>query len=159
VFKHINDFLCEHAEVGRYATMFFGIVDREGHLDYLNAGHPSPLLLRRGNVSETFTQGSYPVGLIPGANYEAVRVPLEPGDTIVLFSDGVSEAADPEEQLYGVPRLSEVLTGQHEAPLDQLQKRVAESVERFVRGADQADDITLLFIRYRAVAQSAETAV
>jgi sigma-B regulation protein RsbU (phosphoserine phosphatase) len=159
VFKHINDFLCEHAEVGRYATMFFGIVDREGHLDYLNAGHPSPLLLRRGNVSETFTQGSYPVGLIPGANYEAVRVPLEPGDTIVLFSDGVSEAADPEEQLYGVPRLSEVLTGQHDAPLDQLQKRVAESVERFVRGADQADDITLLFIRYRAVAQSADTAV
>jgi sigma-B regulation protein RsbU (phosphoserine phosphatase) len=157
VFQHINDFLCQHAEVGRYATMFFGIVDREGNLDYLNAGHPSPLLLRRGDVSEIFTQGSFPVGLIPEASYEAVRVPLEPGDTIVLFSDGVTEAADPEEQLFGIPRLSEVLAGQHEAPLEQLQKRVADSVEKFARGADQADDITLLFIRYRAAARSADT--
>jgi sigma-B regulation protein RsbU (phosphoserine phosphatase) len=84
-------------------------------------------------------------------------VPLEPGDTIVLFSDGVTEAADPEEQLFGIPRLSEVLAGQHEAPLEQLQKRVADSVEKFARGADQADDITLLFIRYRAAARSADT--
>jgi phosphoserine phosphatase RsbU/P len=156
VLQHINDFLCGHAEVGRYATMFLGILDRDGNLDYLNAGHPSPLLLRRDGVSETFTKGSFPVGLIPTASYEVVRVPLEPGDTLVLFSDGVTEAADPEEQLYGVPRLTEVLTGQHDAPLDQLQKRVADSVEKFSRGASQADDITLLFIRYRGAAQTAD---
>jgi phosphoserine phosphatase RsbU/P len=156
VLQHINDFLCGHAEVGRYATMFLGILDRDGNLDYLNAGHPSPLLLRRDSVSEIFTQGSFPVGLIPSAIYEAVRVPLEPGDTLVLFSDGVTEAADPEEQLYGVPRLTEVLTGYHAAPLDQLQKRVADSLEKFSRGASQADDITLLFIRYRGAAQIAD---
>lgn len=158
VFRHINDFLCQHAEVGRYATMFFGTLDRQGNLDYLNAGHPSPILLRRGEVSEIFTEGSYPVGLIPDAQYSAVRVTLEPDDTLVLFSDGVTEAADPEDQLFGVPRLCEALVGQHDAPLDQLQKRVVESVDSFSRGASQADDITLLFIRYRAASQSAETA-
>lgn len=158
VFKHINDFLCQHAGVGKYATMFLGIVDREGNLDYLNAGHPSPLLLRAGNTSESFTEGSFPVGLIPGANYESVRVPLEPGDTLVLFSDGVTEAADPEEQLFGVPRLSEALAGQHGAPLDQLEKCVAASLDKFARGAEQADDITVLFIRYRGAMQSADTA-
>src|SRR5579871_5095223 len=68
VFQHINDFLCQHAEVGKYATMFLGIVDPEGDLDYLNAGHPSPLLLRRGEVTEIFTEGSFPVGLIPEAH-------------------------------------------------------------------------------------------
>jgi serine phosphatase RsbU (regulator of sigma subunit) len=157
VFHHINDFLCTHADVGRYATMFFGIIDREGKLDYLNAGHPSPLLLRRGTVSEIFTQGSFPVGLIPEAQYAAVRENLEPGDTLVLFSDGVTEAADLQEQMYGVPRLAEVLAGQHDAPLEQLQKRVVDSVENFARGASQADDITLLLIRYRAAAQTAES--
>ena len=157
VFHHINDFLCQHSDVGKYATMFFGMLDLHGNLDYLNAGHPSPLLLRRGSVSETFTQGSFPVGLIPEAKYVAVRATLEPGDTLVLFSDGVTEAADPEEQMYGVPRLSEVLAGQHDEPLDQLQKRVVDSVENFARGASQADDITLLFIRYRAASQSAES--
>ncbi len=159
VFHHINDFLCQHSDVGRYATMFFGMLDRQGHLDYINAGHPSPLLLRRGNSSEIFTQGSFPVGLIPEAKYAAVRVELEPGDTLVLFSDGVTEAADPEDDMYGVPRLSEALTGQHDAPLDQLQKKVVDSVERFARGADQNDDITLLFIRYLAASQAAESQV
>lgn len=158
VFKHINDFLCQHSEVGRYATMFLGIVDREGNLEYLNAGHPSPLLLRAGNATESFTEGSFPVGLIPSANYESVRVPLEPGDTLVLFSDGVTEAADPEEQLFGVQRLGEVLAGHHEAPLEELQKSVADSLDKFARGAEQADDITVLFIRYRAATRSADTA-
>ena len=156
VFHHINDFLCQHTEVGRYATMFFGMLDRKGNLDYLNAGHPSPLLLRRGEVTEIFTEGSFPVGLIPEANYSAVRVTLEPGDTLVLFSDGVTEAADLQDQMFGVPRLSETLAGQHDAPLDQLQKRVVDSIENFARGASQADDITLLFIRYRAASQTAE---
>jgi phosphoserine phosphatase RsbU/P len=156
VFHHINDFLCQHAEVGRYATMFFGMLDREGNLDYLNAGHPSPLLLRRGDVTEIFTEGSFPVGLLPEAHYVVARATLEPGDTLVLFSDGVTEAADVGEQMYGVPRLSQVLAGQHEAPLDDLQKRVVDSVENFARGAMQADDITLLFIRYRAASQTAE---
>ncbi len=66
VFNHINNFLCEHSEVGKYATMFFGVIGADGHVDYINAGHPSPLLLRGGELAEPFTEGSYPVGLVPG---------------------------------------------------------------------------------------------
>jgi len=155
VFNHINRFLCEHAEVGRYATMFFGILDREGKLEFINAGHPSPLILRQGEVTELYSEGSFPVGLVPEANFTAATVNLQPSDTLVLFSDGVTEAMDPEEKLFGVPRLQTVLSGQHEVPLEELQKTILESVQAFTRGASQTDDITVLLIRYRAAALGA----
>ena len=151
VFNHINQFLCEHAEVGHYATMFFGVLDRAGHLEFINAGHPSPFLLRRGEVAEPFTEGSFPVGMVPGAEYAAAKLKLEPGDTLILFSDGVSEAMDPDEQMFGLSRFREALAGQSEASLVDLQKTVLDSVEDFTRGASQADDITLLLVRYRSV--------
>jgi sigma-B regulation protein RsbU (phosphoserine phosphatase) len=155
VFNHVNKFLCGHAEIGRYATMFFGILDQDGHLEFINAGHPSPILLRRGVAEEAFSEGSFPVGLVPEAEYTAVCLKLEPGDTMVLFSDVVTEAMDPEEELYGVPRLRELLNGRLECPLEDLQKCVLESVETFTRGASQADDLTLLIVRYRATAAAA----
>ena len=70
-------------------------------------------------------------------------------DTLVLFSDGVTEAMDPDEQLFGVPRLRDVLVGKTNTDLDEIQKTVLESVENFARGARQADDLTLLLVRYR----------
>jgi phosphoserine phosphatase RsbU/P len=155
VFNHINNFLCEHSEVGKYATMFFGVLSRDGDLQYINAGHPSPLLLRDGELAEPFTEGSTPVGLVPGAEYGAACVKLKANDTLILFSDGVTEAADPDDELFGVARLREALAGRHDSPLDRLQKAVFDSVEKFSRGASQADDITLLLVRYRAATQTA----
>jgi len=158
LFNHLNRFLCDHAEVGRYATMFFGILDEQGALEYINAGHPSPILIRHsGNADEAFTEGSFPVGLVPEAEYTTARVKLEPGDTLVLFSDGVTEAMDPNEDFFGMPRLVKLLTGHNETPLDELQKLVLEAVENFARGASQADDLTLLLVRYRAARAATET--
>jgi phosphoserine phosphatase RsbU/P len=157
LFDHLNGFLCDHVEVGRYATMFFGILDEKGSLEYINAGHPSPILIRRGVADEAFTEGSFPVGLVPEAEYKTTCIKLEPGDTLVLFSDGVTEAMNPNEELFGAARLRDVLTGQMETPLDQIQKCVLESVENFARGASQADDLTLLLVRYRATAALTES--
>src|SRR6202049_2764550 len=158
VFNHLNRFLCNHAEVGRYATMFFGILDEQGSLDYINAGHPSPILIRRnGCPEEAFTEGSFPVGLVPEAEYSTACVKLDPGDTLVLFSAGVTEAMDPQEELFGVPRLKQFLIGHNETPLDELQKLLLESVENFARGASQADDLTLLLVRYRTAGTVTET--
>jgi serine phosphatase RsbU (regulator of sigma subunit) len=157
VVSHVNRFLCDHSEVGRYATLFFGILDPEGHLEFINAGHPSPILIRHGVPEEAFTEGSYPVGLVPEAAYTAACLKLEPGDTLVLFSDGVTEAMDPDDQLFGVPRLKQVLTGLAECPLEQIQKCVLESVENFTRGARQADDLTLLVVRFRATGATASS--
>jgi phosphoserine phosphatase RsbU/P len=153
VIHHMNRFLCGHAEVGRYATMFFGILDSRGKLVYINAGHLSPLVLRGGEVSELTTEGSFPVGLIPEADYEARTASLENGDTLILFSDGVTEAMNPAEEMFGSARLREVLSGKHDASLEQLQKAVLGSLEKFASGASQADDITLLIVRYRAAAR------
>jgi sigma-B regulation protein RsbU (phosphoserine phosphatase) len=153
-FNHVNRFLCDHAEVGRYATMFFAILEEGGKLEFINAGHPSPILLRQGRAEEAFTEGSFPVGLVPEAEFTTSSIQLETDDTLVLFSDGVTEAMDPEEQLYGVGRLKSVLEGKHELALDEIQKVVLESVENFARGARQADDVTMLVVRYRATSTS-----
>jgi serine phosphatase RsbU (regulator of sigma subunit) len=155
VFTHINRFLCEHSEVGRYATVFFGILDRSGWLEYINAGHPSPFLLRDGCVEAPFSPGAFPVGLIPEAEYASSVIQLEPNDTLVLFSDGVTEAMDPDEKEFSMPRLQQVLHGKHEATLEEIQKAVLAAVEDFTRGARQADDLTLLCVRFRAAGQVA----
>jgi len=152
VFNHINRFLCRHAEVGRYATMFIGLLGKEGMLEYIKAGHPSPLLLRQGNVSELYTEGSFPVGLIPEAEYTSARLQLEPEDTLVLFSDGVTEAENSAHELFEVRGLSQVLAGRKDVPVEELQQSVFDAVRDFTKGAEQSDDITLLVVRYREAA-------
>jgi serine phosphatase RsbU (regulator of sigma subunit) len=149
VFNHINKFLCEHSQLGRYATMFFGIIGREGRLEYIRAGHPSPLLLRRGEVSNLYMGGSFPVGLVEGADFTATSLQLEPEDTLVLFSDGVTEAEDRDKNLFDASRLREVLANRQDESTESLQSAVLESIDTFSAGAAQSDDITLLIVRYR----------
>ena len=91
------------------------------------------------------------MGLVPEAEFTTSTLQLEPNDTLVLFSDGVTEAMDPDENCMGYGRLREVLMGKTELPLDEIQKAVLESVENFARGARQADDLTILLVRFRAV--------
>lgn len=149
VFNHLNRFLCDRAAVRRYATMFFGLLSPDGTLEYVRAGHPSPLLLRRGQVSELYTGGSFPVGLIDLATFKSDRVQLEPQDTLVLFTDGVSEAEDRDQNPFGDERLAEA-AGQHQdSSLSALMNGVLGAVEKFTEGANQSDDITLLVVRYR----------
>jgi len=152
VFNHVNKFLCRHSEVGRYATMFIGIIGRDGMLEYIKAGHPSPLLLRNGQVSELYNIGSFPVGLIPEADYESARLQLEPEDTLVLYSDGVTEAENLNHDLFEVSGLSQALAGKQDVPVEVLQQSVLDAVSAFTRGASQSDDMTLLVVRYRATA-------
>jgi phosphoserine phosphatase RsbU/P len=149
VFNHVNKFLCRHAEVGRYATMFIGIVGSDGRFDYIKAGHPSPLLLRKGQVTELYNEGSFPVGLIPEASYESANLQLEPEDTLILFSDGVTEAENVNHDLFEVTGLSQALDGKQNVPVEILQQSVLDAVRNFTRGASQSDDITLLVVRYR----------
>jgi serine phosphatase RsbU (regulator of sigma subunit)/pSer/pThr/pTyr-binding forkhead associated (FHA) protein len=149
VFEHLNRFFCERANVGRHATMFFGLIDPNGIFEFVRAGHPSPLLLRHGAVSELYTGGSFPIGLIEQASFTASRIQLEPDDTLLLFSDGVIEAEDKEQNLFGLERLKEEFSHHSESSLDALQSGIFRAVEKFSGGAKQSDDITLLAVRYR----------
>jgi sigma-B regulation protein RsbU (phosphoserine phosphatase) len=134
--------------VGRYATLFYASVDGDGNLEFLNAGHLPPLVMRNGEVRELFTEGSLPIGLLPEAEYSAERAVLQPGDTLVLFSDGVTEANNFHEELFGLPRLREVLRGLGDQPLETIQRHVLDAVASFVEDAEPADDLTLLLVRY-----------
>jgi phosphoserine phosphatase RsbU/P len=151
VFNHVNRFLCEHASIGRCATMFFGRIDAEGMLEYLYGGHPSPLMIRDGKVSELYTEGTLPVGLADEVKYEATRFQLEPDDVLVLFSDGIVEAANTQNELFGFERLNQVTAQCAHASVETVMKTILDAVEEFSRGASQADDLTLLIVRYRRV--------
>ncbi len=156
VFAHVNRFLCDHAQLERYATMFFGILDTAGHLEFINAGHPSPMLLREGQAEPAFPAQCFPVGLIPNAEFCSSTFTLKPGDTLVLFSDGVTEAMDPDNLEFGIARLKEVLEERTSESVEDLQTAILEAVKNFTRGASQADDITLLLVRFRGAAQSVD---
>jgi len=158
VFAHVNRFLCAHSQLERYATVFFGILDTAGHLEFINAGHPSPLLLRGGRAESAFPAECFPVGLLPDATFQSYSITLRPGDTLVLFSDGVTEAMDPDEKEFGIARLKEASKGHENAPVEELQSLILAAVEQFTRGAQQADDLTLLLVRYQGAAQLAEVA-
>ncbi len=153
-FAHINRFLCDHSQLERYATVFFGILDTAGRLEFINAGHPSPLLLRNGQVETAFPAECFPVGLLPDAEFTSSVFTLRPGDTLVLFSDGITEAMNPDENEFGIARLKGVLAGLTDVPVEQLQAAILAAVEDFTRGAGQADDLTLLLIRYQGAAQA-----
>ena len=155
VLDHLNRFLCDRDAVGRYATMFFGLLDTDGTLEFVPASHPSPLLLRRGQVSELYTGGSFPVGLLDEATFKASRIQLEPGDTLVLYTDGVTEAEDRGQKPFGVERLKDVLGRNPDATLDAIQTAILNAVGQFAEGVGQSDDITLLVVRYRRPGENA----
>jgi serine phosphatase RsbU (regulator of sigma subunit) len=149
VFDHLNRFLCDRAAVGRCATMFFGLLDTDGALEFVRAGHPSPLLLRRGEVSELYSTGSLPIGLVETSSFASSRFQLEPGDTLLLYTDGVTEAEDRDGNLFQEARLKEAFGQQQHSSLKTLQDGIWSAVEKFADGASQSDDVTLLVVRYR----------
>ena len=151
VFTHVNQFICNHSEVGRYATAFFGLIDAEGRLEFINIGHAIPLLAHHGKVEPKFDEGSMPLGLFPKTQYQTYSARLDPGDTIVLFTDGVTEQRNPEGEMFGDERLLEVVTQFAEGPVDQLEKAIFDAVRHFMKSEEQADDITVLIVRYLGV--------
>jgi serine phosphatase RsbU (regulator of sigma subunit)/pSer/pThr/pTyr-binding forkhead associated (FHA) protein len=148
VFNHMNQFLCDRAAAARCATMFFGLLDTEGALEFVRAGHPTPLLMRGGRVSELYSEGSFPLGLVEDASYSSSRMQLEPGDTLLLYTDGVTEAEDKDRELFQDTRLKEVFGRYQDSPLKTLQDGIFSAIERFAEGASQSDDLTLLAARY-----------
>jgi sigma-B regulation protein RsbU (phosphoserine phosphatase) len=148
VIAHINRFLCSHSQLERYATMFFGILDNKGQLEFINAGHPSPLLLRNDEAQVPFPAEFFPVGLIPDAEYKSATFQMQPGDTLILFSDGVSEAMNPEDEEFTIARLKECVGKKCAASVEEVKAGILTSIETFTRGARQNDDITLLLVRY-----------
>ncbi len=148
VCAHVNRYLCAHTAVRRHATLFFGILDGAGRLEYVNAGHLPAMLVHAGRVEPVFAAESFALGWFEDAEYRSAAATLEPGDTLVLFTDGINEALNPEREQFGLQGLRAAIEKGADASVEQLQAGILQAVEGFIRGEPQGDDITLLILRY-----------
>jgi serine phosphatase RsbU (regulator of sigma subunit) len=144
--RAINDHMCDAKSGGRFVTYLLCILDTRNHEAVLSiAGHAAPILRRADGSVERFNQeiGGPAIGMVEGYPFEAETRTLEPGDLIVMTTDGVEEAMNPAGDLYGAEReLEMVKNGPAEA--EELGKRLLADVRRHARGRPQSDDITIL---------------
>jgi len=145
----VNNALLRRAIEARFATMFHGVVDVTGHLSYSNGGQEPPLVLKRDDGILWLEAGGPVLGLLPGATYEFDSVTLDPGDLVVICSDGVTEARNAAGDEFGRERLIEAMRGCHGGKPEAVLERLFEAVRRFSQGTPQGDDITGLVLRYR----------
>ncbi len=144
----INQALLRRAVEARFATMCYGTVSTDGRFSYSNAGQEPPLLIQRQGVRWLETGGPV-LGLIPDAPYEFETVTLEPGDLVVIVSDGVTEARNVANDEFGRERLLEAVQDCHGVKSDAVLDLLLSAVNQFSAGAPQADDITALVLRYQ----------
>lgn len=145
-----NTLLRERMAPTEYVTAVYGVLDPAlGVLGYANCGHPSPLLVRADGRSSRLTTGGPPLGLLAGARYVAGEVTIEPGDLLVLFTDGVAEAEGPGGEEFGVDRIAEVVCASRHLPSGQVIEEVVRATAGFCGSADYADDFTLLALKRR----------
>jgi serine phosphatase RsbU (regulator of sigma subunit) len=149
VLSRINTFLNDRAEHGKYATMFYSKLDSSGRLTYANAGHCAPLLVRMTGEIEKLEANSLPVGLVAGAPFVLDQRDLRPGDRIVLFTDGVTEAQNDAGEFFGRKRLREAVQRADGADCAELHATIQQAILDFTAGAEQADDLTLVVVEYR----------
>jgi len=145
----VNNALLRRAIEARFATMFHGVVDVDGNLSYCNGGQEPPLVLARNDGISWLEEGGPVLGLLPGATYAFDRVKLEPGDLVVICSDGVTEARNAAGEEFGRERLIEAMAGCHGTKPDSALERLFGAVRKFSQGTPQGDDITGLVLRYR----------
>jgi len=148
----VNNELGEDNESGMFVTLFVGILDTDtGELVYTNAGH-NPSYLRRddGNLERLDTRHGPVVGAMPDLIYKESRLQLHKGDIVLTYTDGVTEAMNADKNLFSKNRLERVLqNGNGQVTLEKLVKSLVSEVKDFEKGADQADDITVLSIQMR----------
>jgi sigma-B regulation protein RsbU (phosphoserine phosphatase) len=143
----INRALLRRAIEARFATMFYGVLWNDGRLSYCNAGHESPIIV--GRTQRSLETGGVVLGLFDNAKYDVETVQLEPGDTIVVFSDGVSEARNAADEELGRERLVAALGSIRNVSSEATLEKLLTAVREFTAGAPQADDVTALVLRYR----------
>jgi len=146
----INRFLADRAEEEKYVTLFHSTLERNGTLRYINAGHCAPLVVSTDGRLRTLEATATPLGLIPGGSFPGDETALAPGDKVVIFSDGVTEAQGKEGEFYGMDRLVRVISGNAQGSCEQMHDAILDDVRAFTQDTQQADDVTLVVLEYRA---------
>jgi phosphoserine phosphatase RsbU/P len=144
----LNQHIVSSSASNKFITMMAAKLDPEtGIVNYVNAGHNPPLLVRRGGGVEELPAGGLPLGILASALYRVGRIELQAGDLLCIFSDGITECAKPEGEEFGARRLSDLLRGVGSRPLGEVIRRIDRAVVDFAAGGPQGDDQTVVLLR------------
>jgi sigma-B regulation protein RsbU (phosphoserine phosphatase) len=147
----VNRYLAENIPPNRFVTLFFAELDPDsGALSFLNAGHNPPLIVHAAGTVEQLSSGGLPLGIKGDAEYREGRTHLQPGDVLVIYSDGVTEAASPNGEEFGPTRLYEVVSRNVDASAAGIRDRIESALTKFSQGTQAADDITLVIVKRNA---------
>ena len=146
----VNNQLCEGNDADFFVTVWLAVLEiSTGKGIAANAGHEHPALRKAGGNYELLVyRHSMPIGIMKGISFKQHTFQMQPGDSFFVYTDGVAEATDKKKELYGTDRMLEVLNRDPDAQPEQILANVAQDIDRFVDGAEQFDDITMLCFRY-----------
>lgn len=147
--SRLNHTLVRRSIQSRFATVAFAIAGPDGTLSVSNAGHNPTYVLRKDGRLETLDKGGLMVGIFPMATYEEETIQLSPGDLVILYSDGVTEALNAHGDQFEEERLKACLEGAQDRPASEVLELLVDAVHGFAGTYPQADDITALVFRYR----------
>ncbi len=147
---HINNYVAlTHGETDMFATLFWGIIDASyGTLSYLNCGHEEVIVAGPKGIKRILEPTGPAVGMLPEMGFKAECIDIDPGDVVVILTDGITEARNADGQLYGSENLKKAL-GMGDLSARQLLDRITTSLAAHTEGAEQSDDITLMVIHRR----------
>ena len=151
IFTKANEKLCENNESGMFVTAWMGIVDlATGNMQFANAGH-NPPLIRRSNGSFEYlkTRAGFVLAGMEGVRYRAGELALQPGDRLFLYTDGVTEATNAKNELYGEERLGAFMNANADLKATEVLPALKANIDEFVGEAPQFDDITMLMFDFR----------
>ena len=159
ILSYVNHQLCQNNDSYMFCTVWLGILDlTNGHLIAANAGHEYPAIKRRDGSFELLKdKHDPPLGLRDGLPYHEYELDLEPGDILFQYTDGVTEATDAAEELFGEERLTAALNECEDTNVKDTVERIYGSINAFVKDAPQFDDITMLCIRYFGSSQEEDS--
>lgn len=145
----LNSIILTNSTTDKFITFFIGILDPPtGKFTTVNAGHNPPILVRRNQVSH-MKQGGIPLGMVEFNGYVSEEHALAGGDVVIMFTDGVTEAANPDDEFYDDDRLERCSTSHADAGAAEIRTAIFDDLQKFVRGAEQSDDITLLVLKVK----------
>ena len=149
VFEAVNNILCESNDAGMFVTAFLGYLDiPSGKLTFVNAGHNPPLLCADGSYEWLRTRPNIMLAVMEDVSYEQHEVVLRPGGELFLYTDGVTEAANKEYEMFGEARLIGTVNEYLDLPVREFTVTMKQEIDGFADGEEQTDDITMLTLRY-----------
>jgi sigma-B regulation protein RsbU (phosphoserine phosphatase) len=147
---HVNNLLCSESVSSMFVTVFYGILNTEnGIITYANGGHNPPYLVKTdGTIDLILMTGGIALGVMEEMPFSSKTLEMKPGEVVFLFTDGVTEAMDAEENLYSEERLVEKLKLSHSKDIQEITKDIIDDVFLYSKDVPQSDDITVLTFRY-----------